>query len=88
MVFVCTRLEMSSKPIVDHDDALFSNPDLLGHYLVPGALIASAGIGYNSSMMNGIQGVDGWSSKTLVLYYLSPVLRSIGITLINVIIQI
>ncbi|OBR09988.1 Hexose transporter [Colletotrichum higginsianum IMI 349063] len=75
---------MSSKPIVDHDDALFSNPDLLRLYLVPGALIASACIGYNSSVMNGIQG----SSKILVSYYLAPVLRSIGITLINVIIQI
>ncbi|GJD02985.1 hexose transporter [Colletotrichum higginsianum] len=69
---------MSSKPIVDHDDALFSNPDLLRLYLVPGALIASACIGYNSSVMNGIQGVDGWDD----------LLRSIGITLINVIIQI
>ncbi|KAK6214716.1 hexose transporter [Colletotrichum tabaci] len=57
---------MSSKPIVDHDDALFSNPDLLRLYLVSGALIASACIGYNSSMMNGIQDVDGWVDSMLV----------------------
>ncbi|KAJ0167671.1 hypothetical protein CTA2_1202 [Colletotrichum tanaceti] len=52
--------------------------------LVPGALIISAGIGHDSSMMDGIQSYF----RTLVSYYLAPVLRSIGKTLVNGIIQI
>ncbi|PVH98502.1 general substrate transporter [Periconia macrospinosa] len=38
------------------------NANLLKLYLllIPGSLIVSAGMGYDSSLMNGIQGVDRW----------------------------
>lgn len=42
--------------------SLFKNPSLLRLYLllIPGSLIVSAAMGYDSSLMNGIQGVDRW----------------------------
>ncbi|KAH7323281.1 general substrate transporter [Stachybotrys elegans] len=47
---------------VNHEQPWFRNSSLVKLYLIllPGAFIASAGMGYDSSMMNGIQGVDRW----------------------------
>jgi hypothetical protein len=44
--------------------SLFKNPGLLRLYLflIPGSLIVSAAMGYDSSLMNGIQGVDRWQN--------------------------
>ncbi|RKL43272.1 hypothetical protein BFJ72_g4685 [Fusarium proliferatum] len=44
--------------------SLFKNPSLLRLYLllIPGSLIVSAAMGYDSSLMNGIQGVDRWQN--------------------------
>lgn len=43
------------------------NPSLIRLYLllIPGSLIMSAAMGYDSSLMNGIQGVDRWVNCTL-----------------------
>ncbi|CAF3544528.1 hypothetical protein SNK05_013134 [Fusarium graminearum] len=42
--------------------SLFKNPSLMRLYLlvIPGSLIVSAAMGYDSSLMNGIQGVNRW----------------------------
>ncbi|KAL5627116.1 hypothetical protein FOBRF1_001459 [Fusarium oxysporum] len=44
--------------------SLLKNPSLLRLYLllIPGSLIVSAAMGYDSSLMNGIQGVDRWQN--------------------------
>ncbi|KAH6967150.1 hypothetical protein EDB82DRAFT_562962 [Fusarium venenatum] len=44
--------------------SLFKNPSLMRLYLllIPGSLIVSAAMGYDSSLMNGIQGVNRWQN--------------------------
>ncbi|KAM0397651.1 hypothetical protein ACHAPZ_008275 [Fusarium culmorum] len=49
--------------------SLFKNPSLMRLYLllVPGSLIVSAAMGYDSSLMNGIQGVNRWQDSLQAL---------------------
>ncbi|KAH8169687.1 sugar transporter domain-containing protein [Sarocladium implicatum] len=52
------------------------NPSLIRLYLllIPGSLVMSAAMGYDSSLMNGIQGVDRW-----VKYFNNPTGSLLGI---------
>ncbi|KAL2067678.1 hypothetical protein VTL71DRAFT_15774 [Oculimacula yallundae] len=62
---------------IAHDStALRQNHSLMRLYLllIPGALIMSASMGYDSSLMNGIQGVDRW-----VAYFNNPTGSLLGI---------
>jgi hypothetical protein len=48
---------------VDGEKPFYKNKNLLRLYLqmIPGTLIVSATMGYDGSMMNGIQAVDRWN---------------------------